>query len=69
MLKSLVRLHQGAIWLRRVVIDKAGVVSFEYAIVAACVVAALLAVFGTDDTSGINKALSAGIGRIIAQLP
>ena len=68
-MKSFVRLHEGALWLRRVVIDEAGVVSFEYAIVAACVVAALLGVFGTDDTSGISKALSDGIGRIIAQLP
>ena len=34
--------------LKRLRTDKDGVVSFEYVIVAACIVAAVVAVFGTD---------------------
>jgi pilus assembly protein Flp/PilA len=49
--------------------DKAGVVSFEYIIVAACVVAAVAAVFSTDTTAGIGKALSDGLDSIIKQIP
>ncbi len=69
MLKSFVRLHEGAVRLRRAVIDEAGVVSFEYAIVATSIAAVLFAAFGTDNASGIGKALSDEIDRIIAQLP
>jgi pilus assembly protein Flp/PilA len=46
-----------------------GVVSFEYVIVGACIVAAVLAAFGTDATTGIGKALSDSIGKITAKLP
>ena len=50
--------------LRRLRTDKDGVVSFEYVIVAACIVAAVAAAFGTDATTGIGAALSAGITAI-----
>lgn len=42
--------------------DKHGVVSFEYIIVAACIVAVVLAVFKTD--TSISTALSNGITKI-----
>lgn len=41
--------------------DKKGVVSFEYVIVAACVVAAVAAAFGTGGTGPIKTALSDAI--------
>ncbi|MBB4369413.1 Flp pilus assembly pilin Flp [Bradyrhizobium sp. cir1] len=55
--------------LKQLRADKKGVVSFEYIIVAACVVAAVAAVFSTDTTVGIGKALKAGLDAIIAKLP
>ncbi|HTI83156.1 MAG TPA: hypothetical protein VL614_22105 [Acetobacteraceae bacterium] len=69
MLKTFVRLREGAIRLRRVTTDESGVVSFEYVIVAACVVAAVLAAFGTGTGTGIGAALKAGIDSIVAKLP
>ena len=54
---------------RRLLTDKNGVVSFEYVIVAACVVAAVLAAFGTDTTKGIGKALSDELAKIVGKLP
>jgi len=42
--------------------DKKGVVSFEYIIVAACIVAVVIAVFKTDNS--IKTALTTGIGVI-----
>jgi Flp pilus assembly pilin Flp len=50
--------------LKRLCEDKDGMVSFEYIIVAACVIAAVIAAFGTDATTGIGAALSTGIGKI-----
>jgi pilus assembly protein Flp/PilA len=44
--------------------DKDGVVSFEYVIVAACIVAAVAAAFGTSTASGIGKVLSTAIAAI-----
>jgi Flp pilus assembly pilin Flp len=44
--------------------DKDGVVSFEYVIVAVCIVVAVLAAFGTDTTTGIGNALAGGIGKV-----
>lgn len=55
--------------LKRLVDDKDGVVSFEYIIVASCVVAAVLAAFGTSTSTGIGSALDAGITKIVAKLP
>jgi pilus assembly protein Flp/PilA len=42
--------------------NKKGVVSFEYIIVAACIVAVVIAVFKTD--TSIKAALTTGIGKI-----
>jgi pilus assembly protein Flp/PilA len=42
--------------------DKKGVVSFEYIIVAACIVAVVIAVFKTD--TSIKTALTTGIAKI-----
>jgi len=42
--------------------NKKGVVSFEYIIVAACIVAVVIAVFKTD--TSIKTALTTGIGKI-----
>ena len=50
--------------LARLRTDKDGVVSFEYVIVAACIVAAVAAAFGTDATTGIGLALKTAIGDI-----
>jgi pilus assembly protein Flp/PilA len=44
--------------------DNAGVVSFEYVIVAACVVAAVAAAFGTAGGGGIQNALTSAITAI-----
>jgi Flp pilus assembly pilin Flp len=50
--------------LRRLCADKDGVVSFEYVIVAACIVGAVAAAFGTDATGAIGTALTTAIGKI-----
>jgi pilus assembly protein Flp/PilA len=44
--------------------DKAGVVSFEYVIVAACVVAAVAAAFGSTTGGNIQNALKGAITSI-----
>jgi pilus assembly protein Flp/PilA len=54
--------------LERLREDKGGVVSFEYVIVAACIVAAVAAAFGTGTASGIGAALATGIGDIATAL-
>jgi Flp pilus assembly pilin Flp len=69
MLNSYVRVREGAIRLRQLATDQSGVVSFEYVIVAACIVAAVLAAFGTDTKSGIGLALSDEITKIVGKLP
>ena len=43
-----------------------GVVSFEYVIVAACIVGAVAAAFGTTAAGGIGAALTTAIGKITA---
>jgi pilus assembly protein Flp/PilA len=55
--------------LKRLSTNQDGVVSFEYIIVAACVVAAVAAAFGTDATSGVALALQNGIAAIVSYLP
>ncbi|MBR0690077.1 hypothetical protein JQ594_29500 [Bradyrhizobium manausense] len=45
---------------------KEGVVSFEYVIVAACIVGAVAAAFGTDATGAIGTALTGAIAKITA---
>jgi hypothetical protein len=48
--------------------DKRGVVSFEYVIVAACIVAAVGLAFGTGADGKIASALTAAIGKITTSL-
>jgi hypothetical protein len=45
--------------------DQDGVVSFEYIIVAACIIGAVAAAFGTGATGAIGTALSGGIATIV----
>jgi pilus assembly protein Flp/PilA len=66
MLKTFIGVREAALRLRD---NQDGVVSFEYVIVAACIVAAVLAAFGTGATSGVGKALSDEITKIVAKLP
>jgi pilus assembly protein Flp/PilA len=53
--------------LKRLRKDAAGVVSFEYIIVAFCVVAAVAAVFGTGTGTGISSALNTAMGNVLSQ--
>ncbi|WP_426424276.1 hypothetical protein [Bradyrhizobium genosp. A] len=46
--------------------DQDGVVSFEYIIVAACIIGAVSAAFGTGAGGAIATALTGGIGKITA---
>ena len=50
--------------LNRLREDKDGVVSFEYIIVAACIIGAVAAAFGTGATGAIGAALTTGITDI-----
>jgi hypothetical protein len=52
--------------LERLRRDQDGVVSFEYIIVAACIIGAVAAAFGTDATTGIGLTLANGIAKITA---
>jgi pilus assembly protein Flp/PilA len=44
--------------------DSKGVVSFEYVIVAACIVGAVIVAFGTGTNGTISTALTTAIGKI-----
>ena len=48
--------------------DKRGVVSFEYVIVAACIVAAVGLAFGGGTSSPIATALTTAIGKVASAL-
>jgi pilus assembly protein Flp/PilA len=52
----------------RVRTDKNGVVSFEYVIVAACVVGAVVLAFGTGAGGAIATALGTAITAIVTQV-
>ena len=52
--------------LTRLRTDKDGVVSFEYIIVAACIIGAVAAAFGTGGGGAIGTALTDGITEIVA---
>jgi pilus assembly protein Flp/PilA len=52
--------------LKRLRTDKDGVVSFEYIIVAFCIVAAVAAVFGATNTTGVSAALNTALGHVLA---
>ena len=49
--------------------DQRGVVSFEYVLVAACIVGAVTLAFGTSTGGAIKDALDTSIAAIIAKLP
>ena len=51
--------------LKRLSTDKDGVVSFEYIIVAFCIVVAVAAVFGASGTPGISGALNTALGHVL----
>jgi hypothetical protein len=55
--------------LRRLRPDEDGIISFEYVVVAFCIVATVLVVFGTGGNSSISNALNASISAIVNQLP
>jgi pilus assembly protein Flp/PilA len=61
MLKFYVKAHD---LLDRLRSDKDGVVSFEYIIVAACIIGAVAAAFGTGAGGAISTALTTGITDI-----
>jgi Flp pilus assembly pilin Flp len=50
--------------LHRLRTDKDGVVSFEYVIVAACIVGAVMLAFGTGNGGAIATALNGAIAKI-----
>ena len=52
--------------LKRLRADQDGVVSFEYIIVAACIIGAVAAAFGTGAGGAIATALTGGITAITA---
>jgi len=53
--------------LKRLSTDQDGVVSFEYVIVAACIIGAVVAAFGTGSGGAIATALTNGIQAIVGQ--
>ena len=53
--------------LKRLGTDQDGVVSFEYVIVAACIIGAVVAAFGTGQGGAIANALTQGITAIVGQ--
>ncbi|QHO75418.1 hypothetical protein ACH79_24890 [Bradyrhizobium sp. CCBAU 051011] len=54
--------------LKRLRTDKDGVVSFEYVMVAACVVGAVSAAFGTSAGGAAATTLTSGISTISAAI-
>jgi Flp pilus assembly pilin Flp len=54
--------------LKRLRANEAGVVSFEYVIVAACIVAAVSLAFGVGGTGPISSALSSAISTISSKV-
>ena len=65
MLKTYIGIREAALRLRD---NQDGVVSFEYVIVAACIVGAVAAAFGTGATTGIGKALSDAIAGVVGKV-
>jgi Flp pilus assembly pilin Flp len=61
MLKYYIKTREALLRLRT---DKDGVVSFEYVIVAACIVAAVALAFGTNTSTGIGNVLAGAINKI-----
>ena len=50
--------------MKRLRVDQDGVVSFEYIIVAVCIIGAVSAVFGIGAGGAIGQALTGGIAAI-----
>jgi Flp pilus assembly pilin Flp len=65
MLKYYIKSREALLRLRT---DNDGVVSFEYVIVAACIVGAVIAVFGTGTAGGIHDALDGVLQKIITKM-
>jgi pilus assembly protein Flp/PilA len=65
MLKYYIKTREALLRLRT---DRDGVVSFEYVIVAACIVGAVAAAFGTGAGGNIGTALTTAIGHVTAAL-
>lgn len=65
MLKYYIKTREAVERLRT---DKDGVVSFEYVIVAACVVGAVVAAFGTGAGGAIGTALTGAINGIVGMI-
>lgn len=63
MLKSYIKATDA---LKRLRADQDGVVSFEYIIVAVCIIGAVSAVFGIGAGGAIGQALTGGINAITA---
>jgi Flp pilus assembly pilin Flp len=63
MLKYYIKTTEALKGLRK---DQDGVVSFEYVIVAACIVGAVLIAFGTGSGGNIATALEGAINKITA---
>jgi len=55
--------------LRNLRADQSGVISFGYIIVAACVIAAVAAVFSTNAGTGVGLALKNALDGIVAMIP
>jgi hypothetical protein len=66
MLKLYVKAHD---LLDRLSADKNGVVSFEYVIVAACIVLAVAAVFGNGTSGAVYDALHNAMNLIVSKIP
>ena len=64
MLKFYVKAREA---VERLGTDQDGVVSFEYVIVAACIIGAVVAAFGTGSGGAIATALTNGITAIVGQ--
>ena len=54
--------------LKRLRADQDGVVSFEYIVLAACIVVIVIAVFAGTGATTITTALNAGFGKIVAAM-
>ncbi len=52
--------------MKRLSADESGVVSFEYVMVAACIVGAVSAAFGTNAGGAVATVLASGISAISA---
>jgi hypothetical protein len=61
MLRYYIKTREALLRLRT---DKGGAVSFEYVVVGACVVAAVVAAFGAGGSGPLTTALTAGISAI-----